>query len=156
MERKKKETRRCNFCASQMPEKFKGKKTKKAGAAVKEEHLLSFADMYDNVILDTSACICIQVDIQEAYVLVNITSIDYGFGNVTDEYNIPDLQTPTECEDKEKMSELNTGCSSKASLHSKRHEDHNDDLEPLMSANEDDDLEVDYEFHNNIAFVGGC
>jgi hypothetical protein len=51
---------------------------------------------------------------------------------------------------------LNTGCSSKASLHSKRHEDHDDDLEPLMSANEDDDLEVDYEFHNNIAFVGGC
>ena len=73
-----------------MPEKFKRKKTKKAGAAVKEEHLLSFVDMYDNVILDTSACICIQVDIQEAYVSVNITSIDYGFGNVTDEYNIPD------------------------------------------------------------------
>ena len=39
-----------------MPEKFKGKKTEKAGAAVEEEHLLSFIDVCDdNVILDTGA-----------------------------------------------------------------------------------------------------
>ena len=56
------------------------KKTKKAGAAVKEEHLLSFADMYDNVILDTSACICIQVDIQEAYVFS-----EAGYGQLTEQ-----------------------------------------------------------------------
>ena len=48
-----------------MPEKFKGKKTKKAGAAVKEEHLLSFIDVRD-VILDTGASMMfMQVDIQE-------------------------------------------------------------------------------------------
>jgi hypothetical protein len=53
---KKKETRTCNHCGmkghievncwkknpSLMPEKFKGKKTEKSGAAVEEEHLLSF------------------------------------------------------------------------------------------------------------------
>jgi hypothetical protein len=52
---KKKETRTCNHCGMKghievncwkkhpllMPEKFKGKKTEKDGAAVKEEHLLS-------------------------------------------------------------------------------------------------------------------
>ncbi len=67
---KKKETRTCNHCGmkghvevncwkknpSLMPEKFKGKKTEKAGAAVEEEHLLSFIDVCDdNVILDTGA-----------------------------------------------------------------------------------------------------
>ena len=55
---KKKETRTCNHCGTKghievncwkknpllMPEKFKGKKTEKAGAAVEEEHLLSFID----------------------------------------------------------------------------------------------------------------
>ena len=84
---KKKETRTCNFCGLkghikvncwkkdplQMPEKFKGKKTKKAGVAVEEEHLLSFIDVCDkNVILDTGASICMQVDIQEAYLLTTI------------------------------------------------------------------------------------
>ncbi len=56
---KKKETCTCNFCGlkghievncrkkdpSQIPEKFKGKKTKKAGLAVEEEHLLSFINV---------------------------------------------------------------------------------------------------------------
>jgi len=55
---KKKETRTCNHCGmkghievncwkknpSLMPEKFKNKKTEKSGAAVEEEHLLSFVD----------------------------------------------------------------------------------------------------------------
>jgi hypothetical protein len=56
---KKKETHTCNHCGMKehievncwkknpllMPEKFKGKKTEKAGAAVEEEHLLSFVDI---------------------------------------------------------------------------------------------------------------
>ncbi len=84
---KKKETCTCNSCGlkghikvncwkkdpSQMPETFKGKKTKKAGVVVEEEHLLSFIDVCDkNVILDTGASICMQVDIQEAYLLTTI------------------------------------------------------------------------------------
>ena len=107
---KKKETRTCNHCQmkghievncwkknpSLMPEKFKGKKTEKAGAAVEEEHLLSL------------------VDIDEAYLSATIISTDYGFGNVTDEDDIPDLEDPTECEDKEKVSELKTSCTSEA------------------------------------------
>ena len=68
---KKKETRTCNHCRmkghievncwkkhpSLMPEKFKGKKTEKAGAAVEEEHLLSLINVFDNngMILDTGA-----------------------------------------------------------------------------------------------------
>jgi hypothetical protein len=67
---KKKETRTCNHCQmkghikvncwkknpSLMPEKFKGKKTEKAGAAVEEEVLLSHIDVCDdNIILDTGA-----------------------------------------------------------------------------------------------------
>ena len=54
----------------QSPEKYKGKKTKKAGAAVEEEHLLSFVYMCDYI--------CMQVDIEEAYILAPIVSIDYG------------------------------------------------------------------------------
>jgi hypothetical protein len=46
-----------------------------------------------------------QVDIEEAYVLAPIVSIDYGYGNVTDDEDILDLETPTECEDKEEVSE---------------------------------------------------
>ena len=53
----------------QMPEKLKGKKTKKVGATIEEEHLLLFVDMCDNI--------CMQVDIKEAYVLAPIVSIDY-------------------------------------------------------------------------------
>jgi hypothetical protein len=58
-----------------MPEKFKGKKTEKAGAAVEEEHLLSFIDECDdNVILDTGAnMMYMQVDIQEAYHFATMT-----------------------------------------------------------------------------------
>ena len=89
-----------------MPEKFKGKKTEKAGAVVEEVHLLSF------------------VDINEAYLSATIISIDYGFGNVTDEDDIPDLEAPTEYEDQEKLSELKTSCASEAQLSNKRHEDH--------------------------------
>ena len=57
-----------------MPEKFKGKMTEKAGAAVEEEHLLSFIDVCDNnVILDAGASMMyMQVDIQEAYRFANI------------------------------------------------------------------------------------
>jgi hypothetical protein len=123
----------------------KGKKIKKAGALVEEELLLSFVDMCDYV--------CMQVDIEEAYVLAPIVSIDYGFKNVTDDKDIPKLETPTECEDKEEVSKWKAGCSSKASLHRKGHEDHNDDMEPPMSVYEDDDVEVDYEFYNNVAFM---
>jgi hypothetical protein len=35
----------------------------------------------------------------------------------------------------------------------KEHEDHNDDVEPPMSVNDDNEIEVDYEFHNNTAFM---
>ena len=117
----KKKTRTCNHCqmkghikvicwkknASLMPEKFKGKKTEKAGAAVEEEILLSFIDVCDNnVILDTGARImCMQVNIQESY---HFATIDYGFGNLTNEDDIPDLEAPTESEDEEKVSELKT------------------------------------------------
>jgi hypothetical protein len=80
-------------------------------------------------------------------------SIDYEFGIVTDEDDIPDLEAPTECEDEEKVSELKASCASEARLSNKRHEDHNNDVEPLMSVNEDDDVDVDYEFHNNVAVV---
>ena len=69
---KKKETCTYNHCGmkghievncwkknpSLMPEKFKGKKTEKAGAVVEEEHLLSF------------------VDIDEAYLSANMSFID--------------------------------------------------------------------------------
>jgi hypothetical protein len=46
-----------------------------------------------------------------------------------------------------------TSCSIKASLHNKEHEDHNDDVGYPMNVNEDDEIEVDYKFHNNAAFV---
>jgi hypothetical protein len=100
---------------SLMPEKFKGRKTEKAGAAVEEEHLLSFIDVCDdNVILNTGA------------------SMMYMR------------------EDEEKVSELKTSCTSEPRLSNKRHEDHDDDVEPPMS---EDDVEVDYEFHNDGAFM---
>jgi hypothetical protein len=76
MDSKKKETQTYNFCGikghikdkcwkkdpSQMPEKIrvvrdKKKSTNKVGAAVEEEHLLSFVNMCDEVILDTGASI---------------------------------------------------------------------------------------------------
>jgi len=57
-----------------MPEKFKGKKTEKAGAVVEEEVLLSCIDVCDSYM---------QVDIQEAYHFATID--DYRFENVTDE-----------------------------------------------------------------------
>jgi len=97
-----------------MPEKFKGKKTKKVTAVIEEEHLLFIIDMCDD---DVSASICTQVDIQEVYLSSTIISIDYGFGN------------------------------------SKRQEDCDDDVEPPMSVNENNDIDVDYEFHNNVAFM---
>ena len=90
-----------------MPEKFKSKKTEKAGAAVEEEHLLSMVDTCNEV-----SIFC--VDIEADYVLAPITSIDNGFGNVTEEDDIPDLEAPTKCEDKEKVSELKTSCASEA------------------------------------------
>jgi len=84
-----------------MSEKFKGKKTEKAGVAVEEEHLLSFINVCeDNIILDTCASMMyMQVDIQEAYCFA---TIDYVFGNVSDEDDTPDLEAPTECADEEK------------------------------------------------------
>ena len=48
------------------------------------------------------------------------------------------------------MSELKISCASEARLYNKRHEDHDNDVEPPMSVN---DIEVDYEFRNNAAFV---
>jgi hypothetical protein len=52
---------------SQMPEKFKGKKTRKVGPAVEEEHLLFLVFMCDHDFILVSASICMQMDIQEAY-----------------------------------------------------------------------------------------
>jgi hypothetical protein len=78
------------------------------------------------------------------------TSINNGFGNVTGEDDIPDLEAPTECGDKEKVSELKTSCASDARLSNKRHKDNDDDVEPSMNVN---DIEVDYEFHNDAALV---
>jgi hypothetical protein len=134
---------------SLMPEKFKGKKTEKAGAAVEEEHLLSFIDVCDdNIILDTGASMMyMQVDIQEAYCFA---TIDYGIGNVTDEDDIPDLEAPKECEDEDKVSELKISCASEARLNNERHKDHDNDMEPPMSVN---DVEMGYEFHNDAVFV---
>jgi hypothetical protein len=73
--------------------------------------------------------------------------------NVTDDEDIPELETLTECEDKEEVSKWKAGCSNKASLHCKGHENHNNDVGPPMSVYEDDGIEVDYEFHSNVAFV---
>ncbi len=78
----------------QTPEKYKGKKTKKLGAAVEEEHLLLFVDICDYV--------CMQVDIEEAYVSAPIVSIDYGFENVTDDEDIPEVETPQNVRTKRK------------------------------------------------------
>jgi hypothetical protein len=160
---KKNETSTCNHCGmkghikvncwkkhpSLMPEKFKGKKREKAGAAVEEEHLLSFIDVCDNnIIYDTGASMMyMQVNIQEAY---HFATIDCGFGNVTDEDDILDLEAPTECEDEEKVSELKVSCANEARLNNERHKDQDNDVEPLMSVN---DVEVDYEFHNDTAFI---
>jgi hypothetical protein len=52
----------------------------------------------------------------------------------------------------EDVSESRASCASKASL-LKEHKDHDDDVEPLMSTSDDNEAEVDYEFHNNAAFV---
>jgi hypothetical protein len=70
---------------------------------------------------------------------------------VTDHKDIPDLETPTECEDKG-MSELKASCASKASS-LKENEDHNNDVEHLMSISDHKEVTVDYEFHNNAAFL---
>ncbi len=67
---------------------------------------------------------------------------------MTDKDDIPDLEAPTECEDMEKVSELKTSCASEARLSNERHEDQDDDVKPPMSV-----AEVDYEFHNDAAFV---
>jgi hypothetical protein len=127
-----------------MPEKFQKKKTEKAGAAVEEEHLLSNVDICVNVSI-------FSCDIEEAYVFAPITSIDNGFANVTDHKDIPDLETPTECEDKDVL-ELKASCASKASS-LRENEDHNNDVEPSMSISDDKEVKVDYEFHNDAAFV---
>jgi hypothetical protein len=79
--------------------------------------------------------------------LLSFINIDYEFGDVTDEEDIPDLEAPTECEDEEKVSKLKTSCASEARLSNERHEDHDDDVEPPMSVNENNDVDMDYEFH---------
>ena len=104
-----------------MSEKFKGKKTEKAGAAVEEEHLLSMVDICNDI-----SIFC--VDIEAAYVLASITYLDNGFGNVTDEDDTPDLEAPTECFDEENVSDLKTSCASEARLSNERHEDHNNEI----------------------------
>ena len=118
----------------------------KAGAAVEEEHLLSFVDI-DEAFLSATMSFA---DIDEAYLSATIISTDYGFGNVTDEDGIPHLEAPTECEDEEKVSESNASCASEVRLSNKGHKDHDDDVEPPMST---DEVEVKYEFDNNTAFV---
>ena len=84
-----------------LSQEWQEEKHKKARTVVEEDHLLLFLDTYDDVILNTGASICMQVDIQKAYVLAPIVSIDYGFRTVNDDEVILDLETPTECEDKE-------------------------------------------------------
>jgi hypothetical protein len=121
-----------------MPEKFRKKKTEKTGAAVEEEHLLSNVDICD----DISIFCC---DIEEAYVFVLITSIDNGFKNETDHKDISDSE-------EEDVSESKASCASKASS-LKKNEDHNNDVEPLMIISDDEEVEVDCEFHNGAAFV---
>jgi hypothetical protein len=69
---------------------------------------------------------------------------------VTDKDDIPDLEAPTDCGDKEKVSELKTSCASEAQLSNERHKDHDDDVEPPMSVI---DVEVDFEFYNIAALV---
>jgi hypothetical protein len=101
-----------------MPEKFKSKKAEKAG--------VSYIDVCDSYM---------QVDIQDAYHFATIDG-DYRFGNVTDEDDIPELETPTECEDEEKVSELRATCASEVRLNNEGHEDHDDDVEPPMSTDE--------------------
>ena len=71
---------------------------------VEEDHLLLFLDTYDDVILNTGASICMQVDIQKAYVLAPIVSIDYGFRTVNDDEVILDLETPQNVRTKSKYS----------------------------------------------------
>ncbi len=51
---------------------------------MEEEHLLSFIDVCNAI----------------------------RFGDVTDEDDIPELETPTECEDEEEVSELRVTCAS--------------------------------------------
>ena len=51
------------------------------------------------------------------------------------------------------MSELKESCAREAQLSSERHEDHDNDVEHLMSVNEINDIDVDHEFHNDVAFV---
>ncbi len=69
--------------------------------------------MCDDVILDTGASICMQVDIQEAYVLTPIVPIDYGFGNMIDDEDLPNLETPTECENNQKVLKWKEVCTTK-------------------------------------------
>ncbi len=38
-------------------------------------------------------------------------------------------------------------------MHNKESEDHNDDVEFSMNVNEDNEIEMDYKFHNDAAFV---
>ncbi len=165
---KKKETRTCNFCGLkghievncwkkdplQIPEKSKGKKTEKLEWRWKK-----------NIFCHSSMC----VTKTSSWILVQVFACKWTFKrlifrlllyplimnskNVTDEDDIPDLEAPTECKDEEKVSELKANCASEAQLRNKRHEDHNNDVEPLMSVNEDDDIDVDYEFHNDVAVV---
>ena len=82
--------------------------------------------------------------------LLSFVDIDYEFGNVTYEDDILDLEAPTEYEEEEKVSELKTRCASEAHLSNKRHEDHDNDMEPPISVS---DVVVDYEFHSDTAFV---
>jgi len=111
--------------------------------AVEEEVLLSCIDVCD---CDSY----MQVDIQDAYHFATIDG-DYRFGNVTDEDDIPELEVPTEREDEEKVSKLRaTSCASEVRLNNEGHEDHDNDMEPPMST---DEVEVEYEFHNNTVFV---
>ena len=70
---------------------------------------------------------------------------------MTDHEDIPDLETPTECEDKD-VSELKASCASEANS-LKENEDHDNDVEPSMNITDDKVVKVDYEFHNNAAFV---
>jgi hypothetical protein len=113
---------------SLMPEKFKGKKAEKAGAAVEEEVLLSCIDVRDSYM---------QVDILDAYRFTTIDGV-YRFGNATDEDDIPELETPTECEDKEKVSELRATCASEVQLNNEGHEDHDNDVEPPVKESKED------------------
>ena len=116
--------------------------------------------MCDGIILDAVASMCMQVDIQDVYISNLIVSVDYGFGhgfgNVIDDEDLQDLETPTECEDEDEVFQWKAGCASEAGLrHKVEHEDRDDDTGPPMNieSNHNGEVDCNCKFHNDASFV---